>query len=136
MSITIPDLDDPRMLRHVEIDGRYVLRLWDTYRREGNPAKDTLGYAFGPKDGDPIFIGEDFGASPCYAIDSDDTLRCLLGFLTLKPGDTDAEYFAEYTEEQHAFARGDAEYLGLWGMEPEKGEDPPAFVNLDGWDDD
>lgn len=132
MDIKIPDLDDPRMLRHVEIDGRYVLRLWDTYRRTGNPAKDTLGYAFGPKDGEPIFVGEDFGASPCHAIDSDATLRSLLGFLTLRPGDTDAEYFADYTEEQHAFARSEAEYLSLWADE----EDPPAFVNLDGWGDD
>jgi len=133
MEITIPSLDDDRVLRHVEIDGRYRLLLWDTYRREGCPAKDTLGYAFFRIGEDvPIFVGEDFGASPCHAIDSDATVRCLLGFLTLRPGDTDDEYFASYTERQHAFAAGDAEYLSLWAMEPEAGEDPMPLTDVEG----
>lgn len=33
-------------------------------------------------------------------VDSDDCLRGILGFLTLRPGDTDLEYFEHYTEEQ------------------------------------
>lgn len=135
MQIQIPPPDDDRRLRHVEIDG-YELVLWDTHRTGyyvGRYGKSILGYAFGRKGEAPIFIGEDFGCPPSYAVDSDASLRCLLGFLTLRPGDTDSEYFEKYTEAQKAFAEGDAEALQIWAME--EADDPPAFVNLDGWDD-
>jgi hypothetical protein len=127
----VPALDDNRVLRHVEIDHRYRLLLWDTYRCD-RYGKSTLGYAFSTAGGEVIFCGEDFGAPMGDVVDSDATLRSLLGFLTLRPGDTDAEYFADYTEAQHAFARSDAEEISMWAMEAR--DNPPAFVNLDGWD--
>lgn len=129
--VNIPDLDDDRVLRNVELDG-YRLMTWDTNRRMGN--KDRLGYALwapGRWDDEPLFAGEDFGSSPMHAIDSDDTLRAILGFLTLRPGDTDADYFDDYTEEQMDFARGDAESLSLWSLEPERGEEEMPFRDLD-----
>lgn len=58
-----------------------------------------------------IFQGDDFGASPLHAIDSDETCAALLGFLTLRPGDTDKEYFENYTPEQMEFAETHAEAL-------------------------
>ena len=51
-----------------------------------------------------LFAGEDFRPSPMHADDADETLRGLLGFLTLRPGDTDREYFADYSPAQLAFA--------------------------------
>lgn len=57
-----------------------------------------------------LFAGEDFGTPG--VIDSDDCVAGIMGFLTLQPGDTDKEYFADYSERQKNFARGDAEYLG------------------------
>lgn len=51
------------------------------------------------------------------AVDSDDTVRAVLGFLTLRLGDTDREYFAEYTEVQREFRDEHAEALAaevLW----------------------
>lgn len=117
METTIPTLDDPRVLRHVAIDLGYRLLTWDTGRmgyHVGRFGKHVLGYAFYAPDGSVLFSGEDYGCAPGHAIDSDDALRNLLGFLTLRPGDTDADYFASYTEAQHAFAASDAEYLSLW----------------------
>jgi hypothetical protein len=47
-----------------------------------------------------LFEGEDFRGSPLHADDSDATVKALLSFLTLRPGDTDAEYFDSYTDAQ------------------------------------
>lgn len=47
-----------------------------------------------------IFSGNDYKPSPLYDQDSLDSLISLLGFLTLKKGDTDSEYFKDYTKKQ------------------------------------
>jgi hypothetical protein len=66
-----------------------------------------------------------------HATDSNETLRALLGFLTLKPGDTDREYFDDYTPAQMAFAQGDAEMLSLYSMEPGEGYPTPEFIEVE-----
>jgi hypothetical protein len=58
-----------------------------------------------------LFSGSDFGCSPMHAIDSDDTIAGLMGFLTLRPGDTDDEYFDNYTDAQRDYADHYAETL-------------------------
>jgi hypothetical protein len=60
-----------------------------------------------------LFEGGDFSPSPCYADDSDQTVAGLLGFLTLRPGDTDPEYFDRYTDVQRAFCAQHAESLSM-----------------------
>lgn len=60
-----------------------------------------------------LFSGDDFAASPMHCIDSDEATGTLLMFLTLRPGDTDADYFAGYTPAQLAFAEDHAEALQL-----------------------
>lgn len=121
MSITIPTTDDDRVLRYVEFDGAHLL-TWDTYRRD-EYGKHVLGYAFWPPDVSQekpaLFVGEDFHNAPGDAIDSDESLRSLICFLTLRPGDTDPEYFDDYTPEQLAFAEKHGEELSLWSMTPE-----------------
>jgi hypothetical protein len=72
---------------------------------------------------EPLFEGQDFGCSPICATDSDATVECLMGFLTLKPGDTDREYFAGYTERQRDFCSEHAEALAIAVMD-RFGEDP------------
>jgi len=47
-----------------------------------------------------LFEGADFAGSPMVADDSDACLATLLTFLTLRPGDTDRDYFDDYTPEQ------------------------------------
>ena len=135
----IPALDDDHVLRFVELDG-YRLLTWDGQRthRNGEP-QWLLGYAFwtpgnGPgtsnPEASPLFSGLDFGCSPMHGIDSEDAVRGILGFLTLRPGDTDAEWFEDYSPDQMAFAEGDAESLSMWALEPEPGEPSPEFVDL------
>ncbi len=46
-----------------------------------------------------------------YAVDSDEAVNALMGFLTLKPGDTDADFFQSYSSAQMEFAESYAEYL-------------------------
>src|SRR5260221_6910840 len=88
--------DERDILRDVLLgDTGYRLVLWDTHRMRGQHTE--LGYAFfEPGVEDPLFEGEDFGASPMQAIDSDATVPSLLGFLTLRPGGTDAEDFRSF----------------------------------------
>lgn len=81
---------------------RYHLRLYDTHKRDAF-GKAILAYRFADGDG-AIFEGDDFHCSPLHAIDSRETAMALMGFLTLRPGDTDAEYFENYTPRQMVFA--------------------------------
>lgn len=97
----------------------FTLVTWDTGRIDGD-GKSILGYEFrqhtakSGRHADTIvlFTGEDFCCSPLYAIDSDRCLATLLGFLTLRPGDTDTEYFDTYTAAQLAYCAEHAESLG------------------------
>lgn len=60
-----------------------------------------------------LFQGDDF--STPYGVDpeSDEAVCGLMGFLTLKPGDTDDEYFEKYNSTQLAYAEEYAESLSL-----------------------
>ena len=121
----IPKLDDPRVLRNVLLsDTGYRLLTWETGNR-CRTGQCKLGYAFWPpKAKEPMFSGEDFGCSPMDPVDSDAALRGILGFLTLRPGDTDAEYFDDYTDAQRAFAESEAEQLQEWGADPNDSDYP------------
>ena len=101
----------------------FHLTMWDTGRTDSSGMKSRLGYKLvascphltkHSKHGErwTVFEGEDFCASPLHAIDSDETVAALMSFLTLRPGDTDREYFDGYTEVQKAFCEQDAETLG------------------------
>jgi hypothetical protein len=73
-----------------------------------------LGYILSQRESDrrvTIFSGDDFRPSPLHAEDSDEPIRALMGFLCLKPGDTDPEHFEGYNATQHEFADQHAEAL-------------------------
>lgn len=93
---------------------RFVLAVSDTYRRDHH-GKHVLAYALSQHNEDGtkalLFGGSDFACSPMVAIDSDECMACLLGFLCLRRGDTDREYFANYTPEQTEFSEKHAETL-------------------------
>jgi hypothetical protein len=76
----------------------FTLTTWDTHRTD-NMGKSILGYRLADR-GTELFQGEDFRCSPMHAIDSLHTVEAILSFLTLKPGDTDADYFDSYTPAQ------------------------------------
>ncbi|KOX23828.1 hypothetical protein [Nocardiopsis sp. NRRL B-16309] len=56
-----------------------------------------------------IFAGDDIGG-PTGASE-DEMARAVTGFLSLRPGDTDDEYFSDYTPEQLEWCDENAEYL-------------------------
>jgi hypothetical protein len=123
----------PETLRHVRLDTGHTLRTWDTGRTKGTGmmARTRIGYELRDPAGTVLFRGDDFGPSPMHADDSDETLRGLLGFLTLRPGDTDRDYFADYTPAQRAFSESwDCEYLAF--LYSEEGEGSFADVDDEG----
>ena len=92
---------------------RFRLRVWDTHRTD-SMGKSILGYSlFSMEPGTllEIFQGEDFHCSPMHCVDSDETITAIMGFLTLKPGDTDAEYFEDYSAAQLEYCEQHAESL-------------------------
>lgn len=60
-----------------------------------------------------LFMGSDYSPGAGTVIDSNDSYACLMSFLTLKPGDTDSDYFKNYTPTQLAFCDNHAETLGF-----------------------
>jgi hypothetical protein len=100
-----------------ELEG-YRLELYDTLTTD-RYGKSVLAYRFFHR-GRLLFAGADFHGSPLHAVDADATVAGLLAFLSLKPGDTDPEYFEDYTPEQLAFARAEGENLSLYVEELER----------------
>lgn len=121
---------DHDLLRHVRVEatiGRpFTLQMYATPRSDAR-GQTIIGYEFKGPDGATIFAAEDFAGSPMDSDDSDASVRSLLGFLTLRPGDTDREYFDKYNEAQRAFAATDAEALVLFTLD----DDPLPLVDLD-----
>lgn len=91
----------------------FTLHVWDTNTRD-HMGKNRLAYQLRQHEAGCtriLFDGADFCCAPGQAIDSDACIECLMGFLTLRPGDTDSEYFDSYTEEQKEFCEQHAETL-------------------------
>lgn len=114
-------------MRHVRLELGYTLRTWDTGKLSGG--RTCVGYELCDARGNAILRGSDFRPSPLHADDSDATLRALCGFLFLRSGDTDAEYFDSYSAAQRAFAESsDCEMLAyLYGD-----EGPGTFAPAEG----
>ena len=116
------------VLREIDVDG-YRLLTWDVHRMRND--RDMIGYRLTNPSGQVIFEGEDIGNSPLDAVDSDETVRAILRFLTLRPRGTDRDYFAGYTPEQMEFVNSDAERLAIYAL-----PDGPPLVDVDGDDSD
>ena len=89
---------------------RFRVEVFATSRTDWR-GQTRLAYRF--CDGDRLVFEEsDFCGSPLHADDSDETVASLLTFLSLRPGDTDAEYFESYSPSQMEFAESsDCELL-------------------------
>lgn len=95
----------------------FRLELFDTFQIDYY-GKFVLAYQFFHGDR-LVFEGEDFYCSPLHAIDSDATVGGLLTFLSIRPGDTDSEYFENYSKEQLEWANEWGETLGIYADELE-----------------
>ncbi len=120
-----PGIDWPERLERLRTEecGDFRIDLWDTNVRRPD-GHHQLAYRLCLAEGTRwvlIFSGEDFGTSPLHALDSDNTLGAIIGFLALRPGDTDAEHFERYTPRQLEFAEAHGERLARWSSELEEG---------------
>ena len=88
---------------------RFSLTTYYTGRSD-SMGKAVIAYRL-CMNGKPLFTGNDFHCSPLHCVDDDETAKGLMGFLTLRPGDTDDDYFAEYTPEQLEYCNQHAEAL-------------------------
>ena len=114
-----------RPYRDQSHNNTFTLNTWDTGRID-HLGKSIIRYQF--QHGDKLlFEGSDFACSPMNAVDSDECVRALLSFLTLRPGDTDAEYFTDYTQEQLDFANEHGETLQMYTLD----DDPWQFESSD-----
>jgi hypothetical protein len=98
--------------------GAFELKLWDTHKLDWR-GQSVLAYKLRHR-GRLIFKGRDYSGSPLHCDDSDETVAGLLAFLSLKPGDTDREYFKGYTRAQMAFCLAHGEELSLLSIELEE----------------
>lgn len=92
----------------------FILTTWDA-RRQTELGKHVIAYRLTMHgNGAPVvlFHADDFACSPMVAIDSVGAAEAIMDFLTLRPGDTDAEYFANYTDAQKDYCARYAEALG------------------------
>ena len=115
---------------------RFVLVTWDTYRTDGRGCS-VLGYRLNMVTGTgrtadrvTLFEGEDFSGSPLHADDSDETLASLMTFLTLRPGDCDAEVFASDSPVQAAYRQEHAEVLAMEAERRFRGDGPRRVLSL------
>jgi hypothetical protein len=120
-------LSNPDRLEWLRTETRdgFRLDLWNTgEHREG---KAQLAYRLcheQPRHPDVwmiVFSGEDFFAGISLDLDGDQVLADILGFLALKPGEAEGEFFErrEYAPWQIAFAERFGSDLAVWSSELE-----------------
>jgi len=105
--------------------------MWQTgwTRDKRHFQKVRVAYRLYSPEGIIIFEGNDYGVSPMMAPDSDESIRTLMGFLTMRPGDTDDEYFKDYTPKQLTWAEKNADDFYQFTDGEDISEDTEPFIN-------
>jgi hypothetical protein len=110
-----PDMEqvmDERSLMREWASSPFRLELYElgepSLRREDG--KTPIGYRF-YHDDQLVFEGDDIAVPAGQTLDGDQTVRGVLGFVALGPGDVEADYFARYTPAQLAWRDQHAEDL-------------------------
>lgn len=98
----------------------FDLDLFDPYESDLRGAPVVLWRLTQRQKGKPpvvIFDGTEepqkWRCSGWFSVDGDEAVECCLKFASLQPGDTDREFFDDYTPEQLYFVRRYGEVLGL-----------------------
>ena len=100
----------------------FTLTLWDTNKPDLDGRWSRTRFAYRLTMGRTILFSGDNFSGPAIRTRGDydgcdGDIRCLLTFLALRPGDTDADHFANYTPEQLAFCAQHAEALACYVAE-------------------
>lgn len=124
----LPFIPRDRVIRDVTLTGKERLVVWKSNKPGWHSSRRVLGFAFWPdrrRAGGPLFSSPDGFECSLPMCRDDRVLRNIMGFLTLRPGDTDASYFDNYTAEQHDYAIGPlSEFHSQWAQ-----EDGPPFID-------
>lgn len=88
------------------------LYLYDLDERDPQTGHHRMAYRL-LHGGELVFTGDDYAVPAQHAVDSDEAVRGLLGFLSLRLGDTDAEYFDAYSDRQRNWADQYGEELAM-----------------------
>lgn len=86
----------------------FTLRMYWTGLTD-TAGRNRIGYRL-VSEGRVLFEGDDYAAH--NDPDQNQAVEGIMGFLCCRPGDTDAEYFRNYTADQLAFCDQHAEALG------------------------
>ena len=99
----------------------FLLLLYSSFIKNSSPTEYTVGYTLAIRYvskecnnsliNEVIFCSSNINIPTWYSITSDYAVKTVIGWLTLKPGDTDEEYFSSYTPEQLEFCKKHAENL-------------------------
>jgi len=79
----------------------------------------------------PVFEAADWHPSILHAVDGTESVRGLLGFLCLRPGDVEANYFTSYTPRQLHWRDLRAEDLAWWASEPDDAREVSLVLDYD-----
>lgn len=94
----------------------FTLRVFELGGRDSSIHHTNVGYKLTMTEGNKstvIFEGDDVGIPNHTAIDSDDAVNHIMGWLTLREGDTDSEFFENDTEIQKEYRNNHAESLSM-----------------------
>jgi hypothetical protein len=122
--ITADTFAEHLLMRSWSADG-FLVELYETGHTDFEHFGHTsvgyrlfdIDYSQMTGDGSPIFQGTDYGIPRGQCVDDDEAVRGIIGFLSLMHGDTDGEFFEDYTPRQIAWCEQRAEALGLWSLD-------------------
>ena len=116
------------------VDG-FRLELFTTVSTTGDE-RPAVVYRFWDLSADagrarPVFEVADWHPSILHAVDGTESVRGLLGFLCLRPGDVEADYFASYTPRQLTWRDARAEDLTWWASQSDEAGEVALVLDYD-----
>lgn len=127
-----PQMDESQLLRRIRtrtVGGIVTVSVYDAGPTEAG--RHRIGYVC-ERDHTEIFRGADIGVPAGRAVDSDYVVAAVTDFLSLRPGDTDPEFFDDYNEAQSDFAAACGEELALYAETLRSSVDQAAQTAGDG----
>ena len=107
-------------------DSGYRLQTWYAGISDN---RVKVAYRFTDPEGTVLFEGADYSPGALVPMESDEALRCLLGFFFVGKNDIEEGYFANYSPEAIKFRdSADREYLSGYG---DLDEDAEAYPLID-----
>lgn len=90
------------------------VEIWDTYTRDDRGMSWLIARLYAFEGGKRMHVlDQRFAMGMGQTDDGDDAMRAAITAVAMKPGDTDAEFFADYTPEALAFVTEHGENMAM-----------------------